>query len=676
VRRAKFVSSRSNRVLAGLCVILCLVLGAGAFLRMPVSLAPLKDVSHSLLASDGTILETRLNSGGYWREPVALEDVDPRLVQMLVAYEDKRFYRHGGVDLLALGRAFADVVTSGRVTSGASTITMQLARLLNPGLNTRRPGGKLRQMLLAWRLDHQLSKTEILEAYFTLAPYGGNLEGVVAASRAWFGKTPRQLTLSEIGLLVALPQAPETRRPDRYPARAFRAKNRVLALVAGRIGLQDQELAELQGEMISRRLTRPGSTAPHLFDRLHADRDSKPVRSAISADMQAQAASVLSAYVAGYPAPVNGAVLIAERGSGAVRAYVGSAGYQDGPRKGAVNYLMARRSPGSTLKPLIYAEALDRRVITPDHVFDDRPILVDGYRPSNFNNEYDGRIGLQKALLSSKNIAAIETLQKIGFTHLEAKYRRTFQPDDRGSGTAGLAMAVGGLYLTAEQLAETYLMMANDGVPVRLAFQPAGHDDALPAFISSVAANSIMALLGQYDSFDRLVTLKTGTSHNKQDAWAAMVTEDHVVIVWLGMPDNDPTDILTGASVARPLALHLAEVLELRAASFEMPEQMRSPRRPALDKCAALIAHPQDGSILYQAGNVLPVKSNQPGTLWYLNGRRAVMNKQNIVAPQGGFHRITAVNGTCRHSVRVELRQDPASQRRWQSGASAFIIAE
>ncbi len=648
--------SRSSLKLAGLCVALCLALGVGVFLRMPVNLAPLKDVSHSLLASDGTVLEMRLNSQGYWREQVALENIDPRLVRMLVAYEDKRFYRHGGVDLLALGRAFRDVVTTGRITSGASTLTMQLARLLHPELNTRSISGKLHQMLLAWRLDHQLGKREVLEAYLTLAPYGGNVEGVVAASRAWFGKTPDRLTLSEIGLLVALPQAPETRRPDRYPMRAFHAKNRVLSLVAGRIGIGPLKLAELQTETISRHLSRPGSTAPHLFDRLRVTQSSRAVLSTIDADMQAQAAVMLSAYVDGYQAPINGAILIAERGSGAVRAYVGSSGYQDRSRKGAVNYPMARRSPGSTLKPLIYAEALDRRVISVDQVFDDRPILVDGYRPSNFNNEYDGRIGLKQALLSSKNIAAIETLQKVGYEHLEAKYRRTFQSRERRVGTAGLAMAVGGLYLTPEQLAETYLMMANDGLPVPLAFETDHHVDEQSAFISARAANSIMALLGQHDSFDRLVTLKTGTSHNKQDAWAAMVTDQHVVVVWLGMPDNDPTEILTGASVARPLALKLADVLELQPASFELPVQTRSARRLMTKACPQLISHPKDGAVIYQDGNVLPVRSNLKGTVWYLNGKRAVMNKQNLVIPQGGFHRITATRNGCKKTVMIELR--------------------
>ena len=623
---------------------------------MPVNLAPLKDVSHSLLASDGTVLEMRLNSQGYWREPVALENIDPRLVQMLVAYEDKRFYRHSGVDLLALSRAFYDVVTTGRITSGASTLTMQLARLLHPELNTRSISGKLQQMLLAWRLDHQLSKDQVLEAYFTLAPYGGNLEGVVAASWAWFGKSPDRLTLSEIGLLVALPQAPETRRPDKYPGRAFRAKNRVLSLVSDRIGIEPVKLAELQSETITRHLSRPASTAPHLFDRLDVTRSSRGILSTIDADMQAQAAVTLSAYVDGYQAPINGAILIAERGNGAVRAYVGSSGYQDHLRKGAVNYLMAKRSPGSTLKPLIYAEALDRRVISVDQVFDDRPILVDGYSPSNFNNEYDGRIGLKQALLSSKNIAAIETLQKVGYEHLEAKYRHTFQSRDAGVKTTGLAMAVGGLYLTPEELAETYLMMANDGVPVPLAFETDHQVDGQPAFITARAANSIMTLLGQHDSFDRLVTLKTGTSHNKQDAWAAMVTDRHVIIVWLGMPDNNPTKILTGASVARPLALKLVDVLELQPASFELPEQTR-PARLLMNKvCPQLISHPKDRAVIFQEGNVLPVRSNLKGTVWYLNGKRAVMNKQNIVIPQGGFHRITAAKGGCRSSIHIEVR--------------------
>ena len=624
---------------------------------MPVNLAPLKDLSHSLLASDGTVLEMRLNSHGYWREPVRLGDIDPRLVQMLVAYEDKRFYRHGGVDLLALGRAFRDVVTTGRITSGASTITMQLARLLHPELNTRSISGKLQQMLLAWQLDHQLGKGEVLEAYFTLAPYGGNLEGVVAASRAWFGKTPDRLTLSEIGLLVALPQAPETRRPDRYPGRAFRAKNRVLSLVAGRIGIGPSKLGELQGETIARHLSRPGSAAPHLFDRLDVTRSSRAVVSTIDADMQAQAAAMLSAYVDGYQAPINGAILIAERGSGAVRAYVGSSGYQERSRKGAVNYLIAKRSPGSTLKPLIYAEALDRRVISVDQVFDDRPILVDGYRPSNFNNEYDGRIGLKQALLSSKNIAAIETLQKVGYEYLEGKYRRTFQSRDGGAETAGLAMAVGGLYLTPEELAETYLMMANEGMPVPLAFETDHQVDEQSAFITARAANSIMALLGQHDSFNRLVTLKTGTSHNKQDAWAAMVTDQYVVIVWLGMPDNDPTEILTGASAARPLALRLADVLELQPASFKLSEQTRPTRRLKKNACPQLISQPKYGAVIYQDGNVLPVRSNLKDTVWYLNGKRAVMNKQNIVIQDGGFYKLTAASKACRQTIVFEIQK-------------------
>jgi penicillin-binding protein 1C len=165
-----------------------------------------------------------------------------------------------------------------------------------------------------------------------------------------------------------------------------------------------------------------------------------------------------------------------------------------------------------------------------------------------------------------------------------------------------------------------------------------------------------MTLLGQHDSFDRLVTLKTGTSHNKQDAWAAMVTDRHVVIVWLGMPDNDPTEILTGASAARPLALRLADVLELRPASFKLPEQTRPTRRLMKKACPQLISHPKDGAVIYQAGKILPVRSNLKGTVWYLNGKRAAMNKQNIVIPQGGFHKITAVQNECRSTVWIELQ--------------------
>ena len=227
-----------------------------------------------------------------------------------------------------------------------------------------------------------------------------------------------------------------------------------------------------------------------------------------------------------------------------------------------------------------------------------------------------------------------------------------------GAETAGLAMAVGGLYLTPEELAETYLMMANEGMPVPLAFENDHQVDERSAFIGARAANGIMALLGQHDSFDRLVTLKTGTSHNKQDAWAAMVTDRHVVIVWLGMPDNDPTEILTGASAARPQLCSWQMCWNCGQPVSKSPEKGGTARRLMKKTCPQLISHPKDGAVIYQEGTVLPVRSNLKDTFWYLNGKRAVMNKQNIVIQDGVLlNLLTAASEACRQTIVFDQKQ-------------------
>ena len=211
----------------------------------------------------------RLTNSGHWREPAKLERIDPQLIKMLIAYEDKRFWQHFGVDPLAVMRAAISLAKSGKIKSGASTLTMQTVKLMHPELRKRSFKNKLSQMAEAIRLEAHWSKEEILEAYFTLAPYGGNIEGIEAATEAWFQKSPSQLTFTETALLVALPQSPERRRPDLFPNAAFEAKSKVLEVIKDRIGLDPKKLEELKKEPLPVRLSKTKSISPHLADRLH-----------------------------------------------------------------------------------------------------------------------------------------------------------------------------------------------------------------------------------------------------------------------------------------------------------------------------------------------------------------------------------------------------------------------
>ena len=238
------------------------------YILQPPSSGRLNETSQVVRSETGEIINLRLTENGFWREKATLEDIDPDLVKTLIAYEDQRYWTHHGVDPLALFRAAFGYIKSGEVSSGASTLTMQTVRLIDPSLAKRTLNTKIRQMTAAIRLDAHWSKEEILEAYFTLAPYGGNIEGINAATEAWFQKSPKDLRLNEIAMLVALPQSPERRRPDRFPAVTYEAKKVVLQKVQDRLDIDDKELNEALLEQLPARLVKPTSYAPHLADRI------------------------------------------------------------------------------------------------------------------------------------------------------------------------------------------------------------------------------------------------------------------------------------------------------------------------------------------------------------------------------------------------------------------------
>jgi penicillin-binding protein 1C len=617
-------------------------------LRSPPNTGRLAEVSKVVRATNGEILELRLTSSGHWREPARLADIDPNLIEMLVAYEDRRFWSHHGVDLRALLRATASLLTTGRVTSGASTLTMQTARLIDPRLGKRSIYTKAWQILEAIRIDAHWSKEEILEAYFTLAPYGGNIEGVVAASNAWFEKPPKQLTMTESALLVALPQSPESRRPDRHPERAFAAKARVLATIAKRIGLSQQELAEYASEALPLRKYKPTSTAPHLTDRFGPHNFAE--RSSLDVSWQLITGKIVSDYVEQFPAPINGAAIVIERRTGFVRSYVGSSGYLATDRKGGINYLRAVRSPGSTLKPFIYAKALQLGKIQPNEVFEDAPIQVDGYVPGNFDAEFSGTVTLQQALLRSLNIPAVNTLEAVGtiaFENAVSSFLGRSSPDP-----AGLSMSVGGYYMTAEELAALYLEFADPGVASGLKFFKNPVSGMSGYLFEKRSARTVQNLLHQTEGRGRAVQFKTGTSHNRQDAWAVALTSDHIVLSWLGTPDVEPTEVLTGRSAAWPMARRIIDALGLKPPVLWDDVLMPNDATTLEATCPKLIQFPSSGEWIKSDTLSISV-AGHTSVDWFLNGSRTKVMSNLIKLSKPGLQKLTARLGSCSETVEI-----------------------
>ena len=630
------------------------VLWLGSFLSREPDLGRLETFSQVIRSEEGSIINLRLTPSGHWREKVSLESVDTKLVNMLVAYEDKRFMSHFGVDPIALLRATYNSITSRRVVSGASTLTMQTVRLMHPELQKRSFRIKLMQMLEAVRLERHFTKEEILEAYFSLAPYGGNIEGVEAASEAWFQKRPNVLTMSEAALLVALPQSPEVRRPDLFPNNAFKAKRLVLEKTKERLEIDAVRYNEYISERLPNRLRKPSSIAPHLADKLiPVNRQS--IDTSISSNWQRELSKIIQVSIGEFKAPTNAAAMVIERRTGNVKAYIGSSAYLDFDRKGAVNYLTAVRSPGSTLKPLIYATALQRGLIKSSHVYQDKVFHQNGYTPTNFDGNWTGEVTLKDALIRSLNIPAIETLEMLGAEEFE-KNLRTFFGKEVGHGKeAGLSLAAGGFYMSAENLADLYVELADPGYEGKISFLKDEVTAPNSFLINTKTSSNILSLLSQNDQMGRVMVFKTGTSHNRQDAWAVRLFSEHIVLVWLGTPDAERTEILTGRTAALPISTVIGETLGLkppRVKSFA--KESTAVKTVVKKECGKLINFPENGEWIRSNRTVISVNGDA-GAQWYLNGEPLKSYNQQLELKRAGVHKLTAVLNNCSETSEVFL---------------------
>ncbi|HLM53344.1 MAG TPA: penicillin-binding protein 1C [Pseudoxanthomonas sp.] len=558
-------------------VLLCLL--ALDFL-FPPPLPKARDTSTLVVALDGTPLRAFPDREGVWRYPASIDSVSPLYLQALLTYEDRWFWRHPGVNPWALGRAGLQWIGGGRIVSGGSTLTMQVARLLDP--HRRTPWGKFKQLLRAVQLEAHLSKAQILQLYLERAPFGGTIEGVEAASWAYLGKSAARLSQAEAALLAVLPQAPSRLRPDRHPQAARIARDKVLQRMADRGVWRCEEVADARVETVVARSLQPPLNAALLAERMRRSHPrSARIATTIDPGLQRTLEERVAAYFSRLPERTSAALLVVDNQSMQARAYVGSVSFGDPARLGHVDMVQAWRSPGSTLKPFLYALALEDGLIHSESLLVDAPQAFGGYRPGNFDAAFNGPVAAAEALRLSLNVPAVDLLDRVGPARFSArlanggivlKYPRGSEPN--------LSLILGGTGARLEDLVGAFAAFNRDGIAGRVRYR---EDDPLidRRLMSEGAAWIGREMLeanprpgygrGTFDIGSRpRVAWKTGTSYGFRDAWAIGGTRRHTVGVWVGRPDGTPLPGQYGAVTALPLMFEVIDSLP-RSRSDGMP---------------------------------------------------------------------------------------------------------
>jgi penicillin-binding protein 1C len=509
---------------------------------------------------DGRLLRPYTTAEGRWRLPATREDVDPRFLAMLYAYEDRRFPSHHGVDALALGRAFSQLVINGRIVSGASTLSMQVARLLEPR-SERSFVAKLRQMVRAIQLERALSKDQILALYFSLAPYGGNLEGIRAASLAYFGKEPRRLTLAESALLVALPQSPEVRRPDRSAAAARAARDRVLDRLASAGVVPADEIERAKQEIVAEGRRPMPALAPHAADAVVAAAPNRAIhRLTIQAPLQKALEDLARDRARTLGPALSIAILAVDNETGEVQARVASSDYFDASRAGQVDMTQAVRSPGSALKPFIYGIGFEDGLIHPETLIDDRPTRYGSYAPENFDLTFQGTVTVRRALQLSLNVPAVAVLDRVGASRFTTRLAQAGGALVLPRGEVpGLAMGLGGVGVTLNDLVTLYAGVARLGNTMALTerLDAVGEAPSPRRLMEPVAAwylgNVMLGTPPPENAAGGRIAFKTGTSYGYRDAWAVGFDGKRTIGVWVGRPDGAPVPGLIARHAAAPI---------------------------------------------------------------------------------------------------------------------------
>lgn len=604
--------------------------------------APLADTvgtSRAVYARGGELLRLTLAPDQQYRLWVPLQDISPTLVEAVLTYEDRPFYWHLGFNPLALARAAISTAT-GQRRQGGSTLTMQLARRLY-GINSRSASGKALQVAAAVWLELRYSKRDILEAYLNTAPYGGNMEGVGAASLIYFRKPAASLSLPEALTLAVIPQNPVKRIAERgLNAELQAARQRLWAAWAQRQPHEARQQPEVQLQLDTQARHSLPFVAPHVTDMLLAQNPSqRSLYSSIDLRMQRTLERVLAQYLKGRSdvGLSNASALLLDASSMQVRAVIGSANHGNEAIAGQVNGTLAKRSPGSTLKPFIYALALDQGLLHPKTVLKDAPTSFGPFSPENFDGRFAGPIATQDALIRSRNVPAVAVAARLRKPGLYDFMRLAGVSRLQSEQHYGLALVLGGGEVTGEELASLYATLANGGIsqPLRYLAEPADLAGAGAATVQArggvapAATQPPLQLLSPEAAFITLdmlrhtprpdttsparpaIAWKTGTSWGFRDAWTAGVFGRHVLVVWLGNFDGSSNPALVGVDAAAPLFLRMvdalrAERLDPGEVAMTQPANLRQ-----VEVCSATGGLPDA---------LCPVR----GTTWFIAGKSPI----------------------------------------------------
>ena len=677
-------------------VLLCgaLIGAAGLVLALdrmlPPDLGRYETRSTVALDADGGLLRAFAAPGGAWRIATAPGDVDPLYLAMLKTMEDRRFDSHPGIDPLAALRAAMQAATQGRIVSGASTLTMQTARLLTP--KPRTWPAKIAESARALQLTARLGREGVLGLYLTLAPFGGALEGVEAASLAWFGKPPNHLSPAEAALLVALPQAPERLRPDRHPEAARAARDRVLdrAATAGLIAPDIARAAKT--EAVPTQQAAMPLHAPHLAERLAAAvPPGTEIRTRIDGGAQLALERLGSAWSQRFETGVDLAVVVLANRDRRLIAHLGSADW----RSRQLDLSRVLRSPGSTLKPFIYALAFDDLSLHPATIIDDAPRRFGAWLPRNFDRDSHGAVTARDALQRSLNLPAVQVLDRVGPARFALLLRnagaRLAFPDDT---PPDLPLALGGVGMRLIDLATLMAALADGGrvlPPSILSREEPAHPATLVGPAAARAALDILAGsplppgIAQGRNIARRVAFKTGTSYGFRDAWTIGASSDYTVAVWVGRPDGAPRPGALGITAAAPL---MFRVFDLRPPDRESPPPVPDHALVQASPPAGLVCFdpPEDGRrtratplrVLFPPNNTLieslsegvglSADGGRPPYRWIANGQPLAADSRFWQPDGEGFARLAVTDAEGRRAA-VTIQVTIPGNRRSSPGS-------
>lgn len=522
-----------------------------------------KPESTLVLAENGEFLSMNRASDGIFRAAVKLEDVSPQLVEATLFYEDRRFWSHPGVNVFSLARGAFSSLFGRKI--GGSTITMQVARMTT-GLDTSTLYGKLMQCMTALKIEAKYAKKEILEAYFNLAPYGGNVEGVEAASRIYFHKSAAELSPHQAAALAVVPQNPVKRNPVSGPA--FEKARLALGerLVEEEVFPDRTErLLKLRAEDF--KVWSPSQLpfrAPH-FSRLVQSKASGLVKTALDPAAQQTVERILEAYVRRRAALLvdNAAAVVIDNRTKSIAAYVGSADFQSSAISGEIDAIQTPRSPASTVKTFIYALALEEGLIHPGSILLDREERFSGWAPENADGVFTGPVKASDALIASRNIPAVSLAGELRRRNLYDLYKAAGVPVEHGPDHYGLGAALGGIPISPVRLAELYSALASNGIYSRAAVLLKNEERRAVPLFSEEASYITLKMLEERGASAAGIPLlyKTGTSNGFKDAWCAGIFGSYTIVVWLGDMGYRSNPHFAGASLAAPLFAEIAYAL-------------------------------------------------------------------------------------------------------------------